>query len=464
MKNLTPKNIATAVNGKLITPENYDAALLDKEISGVCTDNRKINKGELFIPIKGERVDAHDFIPKALEDGAALTLSERELQVDLPYILVEDTKKALRDLAAYYREQLTIPVIGIIGSVGKTSTKEMTASVLSQHFNVLKTEGNFNNDIGLPLTLFRIRDEHEVAVCEMGISDFGEMSLLGSIAKPNMVIMTNIGECHLENLGDRDGVLKAKTEVFDFLKTPATIILNGDDDKLSTVHDVPGAKIMFYGIGKDSKLSVRAKETEPLGMDGVRAVIDTEKGYFNAEIPIPGIHTVYNAMAATCAGLALGMDLAEIESGIENVKTIDGRSNFIKKDGITVIDDCYNANPRSMRASLEVLSRAKGRKIAVLGDMGELGANEKELHHTVGEAASENRIDLVLLSGPLSKEIEKGVRDSDLLLGRDTDVRHFETKQELIDEIKKERKEGDTILVKASHFMEYGEIVSALVG
>ena len=223
MKNMTLENIAKACGGTYIGSEEERK----NEIKGAVTDSRQVEEGYLFIPIKGARVDGHDFIPKVMEQGAAATLSEKELtDCKKPYILVKSSEQALKDIAEFYREQLTIPIVGITGSVGKTSTKEMIASVLSQKFKVLKTAGNFNNEIGLPLTLLRIREEHEVAVVEMGISDFGEMHRLAKMAKPDVCVMTNIGICHLENLKTRDGILKAKSEIFDFLKPDGHIVLN----------------------------------------------------------------------------------------------------------------------------------------------------------------------------------------------------------------------------------------------
>ena len=455
MKGMTLDKIAEATGGTLFCEENGASV----EVTGVVIDNRNVEKGFLFIPIKGARVDGHSFIPNAFASGAAAVLSERELESPAgPYILVKNTEAALKDLAAYYRSCLTIPVIGIIGSVGKTSTKEMTASVLSRKFAVLKTEGNFNNEIGLPLTLFRINESHEAAVVEMGISDFGEMDRLGRMARPTAVIMTNIGQCHLENLKTRDGILKAKTEVFSHLTKPATVILNGDDDKLSTVKEVEGAEVVYYG--KSEGAGVRIRSTESLGLKGVRAVFETKAGTFTAEIPLPGMHNVYNAAAATAAGLMLGMTLEEIRSGIEKVETIGGRSNFVTAlNGAVIIDDCYNANPQSMAASLSVLSQAEGRKIAVLGDMGELGTDEKELHYGVGRAVAENGVDVLFYTGELAKEFGKAVKDA----GSSCEVHEFEHKTPMIEALKKEIRKGDTVLVKASHFMEFGEVCKALV-
>ena len=272
MKNLTFANIAKACGGTYIGDETQ----LDTTITGAVIDSRQVKEGYLFIPIKGERVDGHKFIPTVFEQGAAIVLSEHELTDPAgPYVLVESTTDAMKKLAAFYRKSLDIKVVGITGSVGKTSTKEMIASVLEEKYSVLKTAGNFNNEIGLPLTMFRIREHHQVAVLEMGISDFGEMSRLARMAKPDIAVITNIGCCHLENLIDRDGILKAKTECFDYMKQGSLAVLNGDDDKLSTKLQVNGEPSVFYGINNEGKFGadkeIFATEVRNLGFEGMEA-------------------------------------------------------------------------------------------------------------------------------------------------------------------------------------------------
>lgn len=254
MPGMTIENIAAACEGTFVG----DRALVTKEIAGAVTDSRQVQKDYLFIPIKGARVDGHDFIPQVFEKGALVVLSDHALPEETgPYILVSSTTEAMKKIAAFYRTQLSCKVVGITGSVGKTSTKEMIASVLEQRYKVLKTEGNFNNEIGLPLTIFKIRAKHEVAVLEMGISDFGEMHRLAAMARPDIGVITNIGLCHLENLGTRDGILQAKTEMFDHLQVDGTVILNGDDDKLSTKKEVNGKPVIFYGVGADSAFDIK---------------------------------------------------------------------------------------------------------------------------------------------------------------------------------------------------------------
>lgn len=475
MPGMTLSNIAEACHGKYVGDEK----LLSTEISGAVTDSRQVTDGYLFIPIKGERVDGHDFIPQVFEQGALAVLSEKELDNPAgPYILVDSSLEAMKKIAAFYRSQIKAKVIGVTGSVGKTSTKEMIASVLEEKYSVLKTAGNFNNEIGLPLTLFRIRDYHDVAVVEMGISDFGEMHRLGAMARPDISVITNIGYCHLENLIDRDGVLRAKTEVFEHLSEAASVILNGDDDKLATkariVRAVPEnaekegcnnkavIDTTFYGIDSSSEYGITkqvyATDVENLGFDGMKANIHTPKGEFDVHISIPGEHNVYNALCATAVGLELGLSLDMIKSGIEKAKTIAGRTNFIKANGMTIIDDCYNANPVSMKTSLEILSHARGRHIAVLGDMGELGNDEEALHYEVGEAVGQYGINTLFCAGKLAANYAKAAKS----VNPECDIHYYVERDDMLGELKTYVKHGDSILVKASHFMEFTEVVNAL--
>ncbi len=461
MKNMTLENIEKACGGRYIGTE----AEKKREVLGVVIDSRQVESGYLFVAIPGEKVDGHKFIPDVFAKGAAAVLSEQQLEDPAgPYILVESTTKALRDLAEYYRKSLDIKVVGITGSVGKTSTKEMIASVLSEKYRVLKTEGNYNNEIGLPLTIFKIRAEHEVAVLEMGISEFGEMHRLATMANPDICVITNIGLCHLENLKTRDGILKAKTESFAHLKKDGIAILNGDDDKLSTIRQVGDKEPVFYGMEEkmeyreDAKKSVYATGVENLGLYGMKARIHTPEGERDVRIPIPGEHNVYNALAATAVGLSLGLSLDQISSGILKAKTIGGRTNLLNTGSMTVIDDCYNANPVSMKASIDVLATAEGRKIAVLGDMGELGENEKKLHYEVGEYLAKKEINVLFCAGELSEEIAKAAQKE----SKTCEVYYFKTRDALLEQLLPFLKKGDTVLVKASHFMEYPKIVKAL--
>lgn len=453
MKNMTLSNIANACNGKYYGPENKKETC----VSGIAIDSRKVGENFLFIPIKGEKVDGHAFIPNVFENKAACTLTEHPLDESAnPFILVESCAQALKDLAEYYRSVLDIKVVGIAGSVGKTSTKEMVASVLSQKYSVLKTEGNFNNEIGLPLTIFNITDEHDIAVVEMGISDFGEMHRLAKVAKPDICIITNIGFCHLENLKSREGILKAKSEIFDFLTPDGKIILNGDDDLLSAISEVNGVVPIFFS--KQKQEGVYADNIENLGLDGTKCSIHFKESSIDVHIPIPGLFMVDNALTAFVAGKLLGLSDEQIRYGIHAVNSASGRTNLIKTEFITIIDDCYNANPVSMKGAIDVLSHAEGRKIAVLGDMFELGKDEASLHYSVGLHAADKELDLVICVGTLASNIAKALRDK----SSPCEVLEFISKDTMLEQLESLIKAGDTILVKASHAMGFDEIVSKL--
>ena len=453
MKNLTLENITQACHGVYFGA----ADAMYQEVISVTTDSRRLEEGCLFVPIAGERVDGHKFIPDVMAKGALATLSEKILEdADFPYILVESTRQAVKDIAEFYLEQLHIPVVGITGSVGKTSTKEVIASVLKEKYRTLKTQGNFNNELGLPLTIFRLRDEDEIAVLEMGISDFGEMSRLARVAKPETCVITNIGTCHLENLGDRDGVLKAKTEIFSFLKPDGHILLNGDDDKLSAVKEYNGILPVFFGLNK--KNPVYADEIVSHGLKGMSCRIHLDGDSFEVMIPMPGCHMVYNALAAAAVGRIYGLTNEEIRRGIESLEAISGRFNMIETDKFLIVDDCYNANPMSMKASLDVLQDGAGRKVAILGDMGELGENEIALHEEVGAHAAHCNIDVCICTGDLCSYMAKKAKAENSALT----VIHEADRENLLAHLKNYVKKGDTILVKASHFMKFEEVVKAL--
>ena len=467
MPGMTLETIAKACKGIYVGEEEQKTRV----ITGVVRDNREVEEGNLFVAIKGERVDGHVFADDAFARGAYAVLSEQDLkEAKGPYIRVNSTIEAMKRLAAFYRRSLHIKVVGITGSVGKTSTKEMIASVLSQKYQVLKTDGNYNNEIGLPLTIFRIRGEHQVAVLEMGISDFGEMHRLAEMANPDICVITNIGLCHLENLGTREGILNAKTECFEHMTEQGSAVLNGDDDMLCTRTVVNGRPAVFYGLGQAAKQAengssmaektVYATETKDLGFQGISLKVHTPRGDFSTIIPIPGEHNIYNALAATAVALKLDLTLEEIAGGIASVQTIEGRTNFLTIGEMTVIDDCYNANPVSMKASLSLLKSAKGRTIAVLGDMGELGADEKMLHRQVGQHAGQVGIDTIFASGTLAEEIVLGVKETN----PNCQVRYFSDRESMTAALISYAKPQDCILVKASHFMEYPKVIEALKG
>ena len=468
MKGMTLERMAQACGARLCGNLIDQKTKETQTAAGIVTDSRQVKNGFVFVALPGERVDGHDFIPQVFEAGALAVVCEREPeQAAGVCLLVGSTKEALKKLAALYLDELDIPVVGITGSVGKTSTKEMIASVLSQKYCVHKTAGNFNNEIGLPLTVFGLREEHEVAVLEMGISDFGEMSRLAAVARPKVSVITNIGICHLENLGTRDGILKAKTEVFDYLRDDATVVLNGDDDKLCTVASVQGKTPVFYGMGEKlpedasyGKKVIFADAVENKGLRGIDFDLHLPQEVHRVHVAIPGEHNVYNAMAAAAVGLALGLSAQEICAGIEAARTIGGRTNLIEAHDYLVIDDCYNANPVSMKAALDVLAQGEGRTIAVLGDMGELGTDEKQLHYEVGAYVAEKHIDWLFAAGELSRELIRGVEEYPDFT---TQYDYFGTDVEaLCRRVCEFAQPGDTILVKASHFMDYPRIVKAL--
>ncbi len=452
MKNLTLASIAQAAKGRYVG----DASMAAHEVTAIETDSRKVGQGALFVAIKGERVDGHDFIGQVIANGAACVMVERDLgQQPYSYIVVDSTLQAMKDVAEFYLKGLDIPVVGIVGSVGKTSTKEMTHSVLRQKFDVLKTQGNFNNELGLPITVFRLRDE-QMAVLEMGISDFGEMHRLAKVARPNTVIMTNIGCAHLENLIDRDGILRAKSEVFDFIEPGAHIILNGDDDKLSTLTSVHGIAPVFFGL--DPKNDFWASDLKSLGLRGTACRLHTPVGEVDVTVAIPGKHSVYNALAGAAAGVAYGLSLEQIKAGIESNEPLKGRFNIIDTPRYTIIDDCYNANPVSMNASLDVLQDGANRRVAILGDMAELGATERQLHASVGAHAATLAIDALYCAGDLAGEIARAAEAA----GFKGEVRHFATRDQLLQALPSLLRDGDTILVKASHAMQFTEVVKQL--
>ncbi len=453
MKHMTLREITAACGGTYFGDPESTA----KEVSSVVIDSRKVTQDSLFVAIRGARVDGHTFIPQTIEAGALCALSEEPLgEVTFPYILVDSCTQALKDLAEHYRKSLDIKVVGISGSVGKTSTKEMIASVLSQKYNVLKTEGNFNNEIGVPLTIFNLREEHEIAVLEMGINHFGEMTRLAKMARPDICVITNIGVAHMELLGSRDGILKAKTEMFQYMNPDGTIIFNGDDDKLITYSPENGITPIYFGLGENS--SYRAEQIANNGLRGTNATFVTPKSRFSAHISIPGEHMVHNALAGIAVGYALGMSDAEIKAGIEALKPLAGRNHLIETNTYTIIDDCYNANPISMKASIDVLSKADTRTVAILGDMGELGAKEKEMHYDVGQHTATAGIHVLICIGTLSEELARGAKET----GCNIQIYHYPDQEHFFAEMSSILEKNDTILVKASHAMAFEKIVKKL--
>ena len=464
MKGMTAEAMAKAAGGKLLACEG----ILGREITAVVTDSRKIVPGCAFVAIKGERVDGHSFVPQTLADGAMLAIVEVAPEdPTLPCILVESTLLAIQRIAELYRKNLGLPVVGITGSVGKTSTKEAVAAVLSRKYRVLKTEKNFNNNLGLPLTIFRLTEEDEIAVLEMGISHFGEMEDLAQTARPDVMVITNIGTCHLEFLGDRDGIFRAKTACLPFVRDGGLVVLNGEDDKLSQVtSELLGASggsrlvfgPVFYGLSE--KNGVYAKNVVTNGLAGSTFTIVMDGREVSAYMPLPGRHMVLNALAAAAVGRYFGVADANIVDGLATMKALGGRVNILETPFGTVIDDCYNASPASMKAALELLASAEGPKTAILGDMGELGTTEKELHREVGAFAGKLGIDRFLLAGTLAGEIAEGIKES----CPDAEIVHLPNTEALLADLITVLPKGGNVLVKASHFMGFERIVKLLEG
>lgn len=439
---------------------------LEMQVDSVVLDSRQVTEGGVFVATVGERVDGHTFIESAFEKGILLAIVQREPEEAESwkrYLLVENTPEALKKIAECYRKTLTIPVIGITGSVGKTSTKEFIAGVLSEKYNILKTQGNYNNEIGVPLTLLRIREEHEAAVVEMGISDFGEMHRLSKMARPDIAVITNIGQCHLENLIDRDGVLKAKTEIFDFMPENGRICLNGEDDKLATISDVSGRELFFFGRSRTEKSNVYTTEVTEKGLWGSDAVLHNIGGdNYGIEVPLPGAHMVLNAAAAACVAELLGLTPEQIQAGMKKVETIGGRNHLIRTEKRTLIDDCYNANPVSMKAGIDLLCMADTPKAAILGDMFELGEGSEKMHGEIGAYAASKEIDRIVCVGAHSRFMYEEA----LKYNKKSSVMYFSTLEELLSGLReapgKIVPEGSTVLIKASHGMHFDRVVEVL--
>jgi UDP-N-acetylmuramoyl-tripeptide--D-alanyl-D-alanine ligase len=427
-------------------------------ISGIATDSRKIHQGDLFIALKGEKFDGHEYAEAAVKSGASVVLSQQKLKSDIPYLLVEDTLTAFHHLARYYKSKFHIPFVAITGSSGKTTTKDMIASVLSEKYNVLKTEGNFNNAIGLPLTLFRLERQHEICVLEMGMSSLGEIEVLAEIVRPNAGVITNVGTAHIEKLQTRKNILKAKTEMFTYFDSGNTAIINGDNDMLQTL-DNEAYHILRYGL--ESINDCRAENVVEKGEAGIDFDVVYQGVRESYQVPIPGIHNVYNALSAICIAKMYGLNMDEIHAGLLNFKPSKMRMEIFQ--GILdtkVINDVYNANPDSMKAAINVLASmdAAGRRICILGDMFELGEYAEEEHKQIGRFAAEKGIDLVLAVGKMAKAVINGASMS----GKNQQLYCFDHNEEVIGSLKGILKPQDMILIKGSRGMNMENIVESL--
>ena len=457
MEPMTIREILEAVDGKLLG----EFSDLDLTVKYVFTDSRNPDPGALFIPLVGERFDGHAFLNEALEGGAAGCFTQRERESYLPgkfYIKVGSTQKALRDLARHYKQKFRIPFVAVTGSVGKTTTKDMVAAVLGERFKVLKTEGNFNNEVGLPLTLLRLNSNHEICVVEMGMNHFGEIEYLSSIVEPDVAVITNIGDSHIENLGSRENILKAKCEIFSHMDPKkGYVILNGDDPLLEPLR----ASLPFQSVlvGTAEGLDYRATGAESDGEKSVRCHVRTPRSGFDVEIPALGNHMLYPTLTAAAVAEHFGMTGGEIARGVLRFAPTKMRMNILKRgDGITILNDAYNANPQSMRAAVEVLSKSGGDyKIAVLGDMFELGPFAPTLHAGVGAYLGKAGIDCLVAVGELARHIYDAAKDAMV-----PQVYWCETKEEAKPILAELVKPNSTILVKASRGMAFEELVDDL--
>ena len=431
-----------------ITDGEASCALPLDEITAITTDSRALTPGCLFAAIPGARVDGHDFIAAAAQAGAACVLCNRFVDAAIPQIKVPDTQLALRQIAAFYGCQFDIPFVGVTGSVGKTTAKEMIASVLSVRFDTLRTEKNFNNELGVPLTLFRLRAGHEAAVIEMGISGFGEMSRLTDMVRPSMAVFTLIGDAHLEFLGDRAGVLRAKGEIVAGMPEDGIVIANGDDELLKA-HDF-GRRTVLFGIGENC--DVRAVDVENDGLNGMRCVILAGDRRIPVSIPAFGRHMIYAALMGAAVGLELGLTDAEIRTGIARFQNVGSRGRVVTTDYCTILDDCYNANPTSTKAAVDSLAMLPGRHVAILGDMLELGENGPALHAELGRYAAGTGA-VVAACGALSKHTAEGAGET---------ARWYPDTASLIAALPEIVKSGDAVLVKASHSMGFDAVVRAV--
>ena len=442
----TAREICAAVGGTLLQDSGAP-------VTGVTTDSRAVQPGQLFIPLVGERFDGHAYIAKALDGGAVGCLTAAAPETLLPgklYIQVADTRLVLKALASWYRDKFDLPVVQVTGSAGKTTTKEMIASVLSQRYNTLRTEGNFNNDIGAPLTLLRLMPEHQAAVIETGMNHFGEIRYLGEMVRPDIAVITNVGDAHIENLGNtRQGILRAKCEIFENLTPEGIAVLNGDDELLNTV-TLPQT-ILRCGVGDGC--GVRVTDIDDRGLEGVACTVTIEGEHYRLTTSAPGRYMVYPMAMAAAIGRRLGLTGEEIAAGVAAYTTVGSRMHLIRLPGERlVIDDCYNANPQSMAEGLRMLAASPARnRVAVLGDMGELGQLTAQAHRDMGALTRRLGLTAVAVGEKMHALTET-----------DPQAQWFATVEEAMPAIRQLFTPGTAVLVKASHAMHFESIVKEL--
>ena len=449
MKNITIRQILEATGGKLL------CGPADLPVENICIDSRKAAGNDIFVPMTGERTDGHRFIEKAFENGCTATFtSEHDAREDTrPWIRVEDTVKALQDLGFYLRGRLHMPFVGITGSVGKTSTRNMVTAALAASLRVTSTEGNSNGQLGVPVTLGRMDEDAEIAVLEMGMSLPGEMARIARIARPDLAVFTNIGVSHIENLGSQEAILREKMHIADGFGPENTLILNEDDPLLRGAEGPGGCRVLRYGTAKTADCRAEdLRETD----SGSRFTFCSPAGKLPVELSVPGRHNVSNALAALTVTMAVGADLPAAAEALAAYGGAPRRLQRIRLSGFTVIDDSYNASPDSMRAALEVLKGSSGgRRIAVLADMLELGERAPEFHREVGGFAA-GRADLVAAIGPLSVHLADGAEAAGV------PVLRFSGNDEASRYLRGALQPGDTVLLKGSNGMHLEEVLSAL--
>lgn len=421
-------------------------------LADVCTDTRKIQPGSLFVCLRGERFDGHSFASQAAQLGAAALLVDHPVDADVPQLVVTDTGKALLQLAGWYRRRFRLPVVGLTGSVGKTTTKEFIALVLGAKYNTLKTQGNLNNEIGVPQMLFRLEDSHTAAVIEMGMNHFGEISRLTRAVAPTVGLITNIGVSHIENLGSRAGILQAKLEILEGMAPDAPLIVNMDNDMLRTVK-LGDRPLLTFAIDDQSADFTATNIAE----QGSTTTFTVHHSTFTQPVTIPtvGIHNVYNALAAMAVGYVTGVDPVAAAAALANYVPAGMRQNLVQVGGVQVIEDCYNASPDSMRAALQTLGKLPvHRRYAVLGAMLELGDYAKEAHTQVGKMAAENGIDGVLAYGADAAYIVEAAKQAGL-----ENARLFDTKEALAQSLAQQVQPGDGVLFKGSRGMHLEDVM-----
>ena len=451
------KDILKVTDGKLIIGNE------NENLDNFSKDTRQINEGDTYLGIKGEKFDGNIFWKEALENGAkAVIVQEVDFQSedlsdlnDKIIIKVENTMQALYKIAKYKRSLYNIPVIGITGSVGKTSTKDIIANVVAQKYKTLKTQGNNNNNIGLPFTILKLKDE-EAMVLEMGMNHFGEISLLSNIAKPTVAVITNIGTSHIGNLGSRENILKAKLEILEGMEN-LNLVINNDNDMLHNYYEKNPQNINTFGI--QNKSDIMAKDIK-LNENSSTFTCVCNNEELQITVPVGGEHFVLNALCACKIGEILGIENSKIKAGIESFELTNKRMDIkTTENGITIINDSYNASFESMQASLNYLSNLSNpRKIAFLGDMLELGEFSKELHEKVGKVVAKNNIDILICAGENAKYIYNGAVEA----GKTENVHHFENKQEAFEFLKSIVKPNDAVIFKASNGMRFFDLVEKL--